>query len=197
VVTSAVQPQLPGAVACPSDVCDSAQLLVGLVNTRASDNGRAELLGDRAGVAAWLTAAGLTDDETSVTNADVVAARELREAFVTVFRSHCGCAQAPVPEAEAYLQDIAKRHPLLSRITVDGCTLVPAQTGVPGAFGSLLAAAADLASRGLWSRLKICKNTSCYGGFFDKTRNSSGMHCTAACSSQMSMRAYRSRRRNA
>lgn len=185
-----------GVQECASPLCDSAQLLVTLVNTRASDNGRVELFADRAALREWLSTAGLAGDEVPVTNADAVAAQELREAFVTVFRSHCGCADAPVDEAEAYLQEIAKRYPLVPRITVEGCTLVPSQTGVPGAFGALLAAAADLASRGAWSRLKICKNTTCYGGFFDKTRNSSGQYCSAACGAQMSMRAYRSRLKN-
>jgi predicted RNA-binding Zn ribbon-like protein len=180
-------------IECSSELCDSAQLLVALVNTRPSGNGRVELFGDRAGLAHWLSAAGLADMQTAFTNADAVAAQELREAFVTVFRSHCGCADAPLPEAEAYLQEIAKRYPLITRITADGCTLVPSQTGAPGAFGSLLAAAADVASRGLWPRLKICKNTTCFGGFFDKTRNSAGQYCSTACGSQMSMRAYRSR----
>ncbi|WP_141962426.1 CGNR zinc finger domain-containing protein [Actinoallomurus bryophytorum] len=78
-----------------------------------------------------------------------------------------------------------------------GCTLVPSQTGVLGAFGSLLAAVADLASRGAWLRLKMCKNDSCHAGFFDKTRNSSGLYCGTACGTQMSQRAYRSRLKNA
>jgi predicted RNA-binding Zn ribbon-like protein len=67
---------------------------------------------------------------------------------------------------------------------------------VPGAFGSLFAAAADLAARGAWGRLKLCKNPSCYAGFFDKTRNQSGQFCSAACNSQASMRAYRHRMRS-
>jgi predicted RNA-binding Zn ribbon-like protein len=63
---------------------------------------------------------------------------------------------------------------------------------VLGAFGSLLAAVADLASRGAWLRLKMCKNDSCHAGFFDKTRNSSGLYC----GTQVSQRAYRSRVKN-
>ncbi|MFI6763027.1 CGNR zinc finger domain-containing protein [Micromonospora sp. NPDC050417] len=90
---------------------------------------------------------------------------------------------------------MAVPHPLTPRLSTDGCTLVPAQTDVPGAFGALFAAAADLAARGAWCRLKVCKNPSCLAGFFDKTRNSSGLYCGAACGSQMSMRAYRSRLR--
>jgi predicted RNA-binding Zn ribbon-like protein len=77
-----------------------------------------------------------------------------------------------------------------------GCRLVSTQPGVPGALGSLFAAAADVATRGSWSRLKVCKNQSCQSGFYDKTRNSAGLYCSAACNSLMSMRAYRSRLKN-
>ena len=68
---------------------------------------------------------------------------------------------------------------------------------VPGIFGSILAAAADVASQGLWPRLKMCKNPTCYGGFYDKTRNLSGQFCSPACNSQVSMRAYRERQKSA
>ncbi|WP_411101143.1 CGNR zinc finger domain-containing protein [Streptomyces sp. x-45] len=96
-------------------------------------------------------------------------------------------------DAEAYLQRTTERYPLSLRITAEGCVLVPSQSGVLGAFGALFAAAGDLASRGIWSRMKMCKNTSCHAGFFDKTRNSSGLYCSPACSSQAAQRAYRSR----
>jgi predicted RNA-binding Zn ribbon-like protein len=179
-------------------VCESSDLLLGLVNTRPAVDGRPELLGDRSALARWLTISGLGDEETLVTDADAAAARELREAFVTIFRAHVGCPDGAtaLPDAEAYLRQVAERYPLTSRISAGGCTLVPAQTGVLGAFGSVLAAVADLASRGAWLRLKMCKNDSCYAGFFDKTRNSSGLYCSTACGTQMSQRAYRSRLRN-
>jgi len=179
--------------------CTSADLLLALVNTRANGNGRIESLGDRAGLAQWLADVRLLPAEASaaVGNADALAAQELREALVTLWRAHCNCADAAVPEAEEYLARFAERYPLIPRITAAGYTLVPAQTGVPGAFGALLAAATDVASQGLWGRLKVCKNSSCWAGFFDKTRNGSGLHCSPACSSQMSMRAYRTRLRGA
>lgn len=138
--------------------------------------------------------AGLTADD-PVTGADVVAARELRDAFTAIFHAHCGCADASVEGAEAYLRAVGPRYPLVLRVTADGVTPVAAQTGVPGGFGTVLAAAADLAARGAWSRLKLCKNPSCQAGFFDKTRNQSGQYCSAACNSQASMRAYRSRQK--
>lgn len=187
------------AYVCPPGLCDSSALILRFVNTRPSGNGRAEMLADQAGLADWLAGTGLADGGPEVGYADVVAARELRAAFETILRAHAGCVDDPgsVPAAEAYLQRIAERHPLTPRLTADGCTFVPSQSGVPGAFGALFAAAADLAARGGWSRLKVCKNPSCHAGFFDKTRNSSGLYCSTTCGSQMSMRAYRSRLRTA
>ncbi|MEV4627788.1 CGNR zinc finger domain-containing protein [Micromonospora sp. NPDC049523] len=190
---------MPGteADACAPSVCDSSDLILGFVNTRPTGDGQPELLDGRTGLADWLTRAGLADAAPSATYADAVAAQELRAAFVTILRSHAGCVddETAVPDAEAYLQRIAERYPLTPRISAEGCTLVASQSGVPGAFGSLFAAVADLAARGGWSRVKVCKNSSCHSGFFDKTRNTSGLYCSAACGSQASMRAYRSRLR--
>jgi predicted RNA-binding Zn ribbon-like protein len=135
----------------------------------------------------------------AVTQADAVAARELRDAFCTVFRAHAGCAEAMLllPDAEVYLQRVADRYPLVLKITAEGCRLVPSQAGILGAFAGLLAAASDLSSHGDWLRMKLCKNHTCHEAFFDKTRNSSGLYCSAACSSQASQRAYRTRLKGA
>ncbi|GAA2701210.1 CGNR zinc finger domain-containing protein [Actinoplanes palleronii] len=179
-----------------SSECVTSDLLLTLVNTRPSENGRVDQLDDVPGLTAWLAGAGLTVSD-PVTGADVAAARELRDALTDILRVHCGCGDASAAEAEAYLRAVAVRYPAVLRVTVDGVTAEASQTGIPGVFGTVLAAAADLAARGAWPRLKLCKNPSCHAGFFDKTRNQSGQFCGAACNSQMSMRAYRSRRRTA
>ncbi|MDP9843552.1 hypothetical protein J2853_002763 [Streptosporangium lutulentum] len=73
---------------------------------------------------------------------------------------------------------------------------MPSQAGVLGAFGALFAAA-DLAFRGAWFRMKIGKNLSCPAGFFDETRNCAGFYSHTGCTSQVSQRAYRSRLKSA
>lgn len=160
------------------DFCASSDLVVGFVNT-----------GEREWLAAHATE--------PVDAADVAAAAELRAQLTILMRAHSGCADGPASVASArdYLQRIAPRYPLLPMISAEGCTLTAAQTGVPGLFGDLLAAVADLSYRGIWPRVKVCKNTGCHRGFFDKTRNTSGLYCGAACGSQAAMRAYRSRRK--
>ncbi|MEW1649051.1 CGNR zinc finger domain-containing protein [Streptomyces sp. NPDC091219] len=180
---------------CSTDVCRSSDLLLGFVNTGPHGSAQVELLGDSAALHSWMVTGGLLAVEDMVTEADTVAGRELREALSVVFRDHSGCADGAIllSDAEAYLQRTAERYPLTLRITAEGCVLVPAQSGVLGGFGALFAAAADLAARGIWSRMKMCKNAFCHAGFFDKTRNSSGLYCSSACSSQAAQRAYRSR----
>jgi predicted RNA-binding Zn ribbon-like protein len=188
-----------GSDAGLSHLCGSSDLLLGFVNTAPHGGGPVELLGDSAGLAGWLTGAGLMEDGAAVTRADVVAAHELRDALCTVFLARTGCVNRTelLPGAEQYLQRTADRYPLTLKITAEGCRLVPAQAGVLGAFAGLLVAAAELASHGAWLRMKMCKNPTCHSGFFDKTRNSSGLYCSTACGSQASQRAYRSRIKDA
>ncbi|QIQ02202.1 CGNR zinc finger domain-containing protein [Streptomyces liangshanensis] len=179
---------------CPPSACDSSALLLGFVNTAPLGDDQDRMTGPEE-LSAWLAAGGRTGLDAVVTGADVAAARELRDAFTMIFRAHSGCedGEAALPAAEDYLQRIAVRYPLTPRLTADGCHLVPAQDGVLGGFGALFAAAVDLAARGAWGRLKMCKNPTCYTGFFDKTRNSSGLYCSTSCSSRAAARAYRSR----
>ncbi|MGC5394662.1 ABATE domain-containing protein [Streptomyces sp. DT20] len=188
-----------GPGAAPSEPCESSAVLLGFVNTTPHGSGPVELLGDSESLTAWLTGAGLMAADTAVTRADVVAAHELRAALCTVFLSRSGCEGSAdrLPEAERYLARIAERYPLTLRVTAQGCRPAPAQTGVLGAFAGLLAAASDLAARGAWLRMKICKNPTCYSGFYDRTRNTSGLYCGTACGSQAAQRAYRNRIKDA
>jgi predicted RNA-binding Zn ribbon-like protein len=180
----------------PTNVCESSDLILDFVNTRAREGEHGDLLADRDGLVAWSEAAGSPVDPALTGEADAAAARELRDAFFGLLRSHSGCNDE-LADAEAYLARIAERYPLTPRLDAAGCTLISQQSGIPGLLGSLFAAAADLDSRGAWTRLRICKDPSCRRGFFDKTRNSSGLYCSPACSSKMAMRAYRSRLRAA
>ncbi|WP_436524568.1 CGNR zinc finger domain-containing protein [Actinoplanes sp. HUAS TT8] len=128
---------------------------------------------------------------------DVAAATELRASLVTLLRAHSGCTLDPgdVPAAEAHLRQVAVRYPLVPVIGVDTCTFEPVHDGAFGLFARVLAAVADLSYREIWGRVKVCKNEGCHRGFFDKTRNTSALHCSPACSSQASMRAYRNRQK--
>lgn len=172
-------------------------LLLDAVNSTASPNGRTERWATAPELLGWFADKTTNTDHVAATAADAAHARELRDALVSVFRTHCGCETSPVENAEAFLQDAAQRFPISPLVTAEGVTFVAAQTGMSGLFGSVMAAAAEVASGRLWHRLKICKNPTCHAGFYDKTRNSSGQFCSAACKSQVTMRAYRERLKTA
>ena len=176
--------------------CLSSDLLVGFVNSRPHHKQPAELLADGSAVAKWFERAG-AGESPGATDADAATARELRDALLSILRAHVGCDEgaAMVPAAEAHLQRAALRFPVTTIVTSEGCELHPTGTGIDRSFSYLLSAVADLASRGAWARVKVCKNDSCYTAFFDKTRNSSALYCSTACSGQMATRAYRERKK--
>ncbi|MDI6098982.1 CGNR zinc finger domain-containing protein [Actinoplanes sp. NEAU-A12] len=172
-------------------------LVLDFVNTRADGGGAVERLGDAQALACWLQAAGLIEPHVVVTAADAASARELRDALVTVMLAHSGAGEGrgdALTAAESHLRRTASLHPLAAVITAEGAVLASDQAGVPGAFGSILAAVADAAATDRWGRLKACRNPPCHHGFFDRTRNASGAYCSPGCGSQVSMRALRRRR---
>ncbi|WP_208298551.1 CGNR zinc finger domain-containing protein [Streptomyces liangshanensis] len=176
----------------------AADLVLGFVNTRATGNGDPELMGDAEGFRRWIEGAGLgSEDDLRVTDADAAVARELREALVALLLSHVGVEECAggVAEAESHMRRTAALHPLMAVVTETGCELTPSQQGVPGVFGSIVAGVAQATAAGLWPRMKMCRNLPCHVSFLDKTRNSSGLYCSAACSSQVSMRSYRQRQK--
>ncbi|MET7997044.1 CGNR zinc finger domain-containing protein [Amycolatopsis sp. NPDC005232] len=178
------------------DECLSSNLLVGFVNTRVHGKQAEEQLTDGAAVAKWFQAVD-AGDSADATDADAATARELRDALLGILRAHVGCDEgvAMVAESEAHLQRAALRFPVTTVVTAQGCELHPTGTGVDRSFSHLLSAVADLASRGAWRRVKVCKNDTCYTAFFDKTRNSSALYCSTTCSGQMATRAYRERKK--
>lgn len=169
----------------------AAELVLAFVNTRPID-GAPERLGDGAAAAEWLAEVGLLGGA-RVTGADAAAARELRDALVRVLLVHAGAEVDPA--AEEHLRRSGELHPVLPIVTATTAGFRPAQPGVPGAFGRILAAAAELALRGTWPRLKACRNPPCHLGFYDRTRNTSAAYCNPRrCGTQVAMRAYRARR---
>lgn len=180
----------------PTTPPDAVGLLLEFVNTHAG--GREEHFADARGLQEWLAAHGFADD--AVTDTDAGNARDLRDALQTLLLAHCGDTDASpeaVRNAERHLHRIAVRHPLVCLVGADGVSLQATQTGVDGAFASLLAGVDELARTGAWTRMKACGNRPCREGFFDRTRNGSALYHASGCASMVAMRAYRERRRGA
>ena len=180
-------------------VTPSVQTVLAFVNTRADGGGRRELLGDAEAFGSWLSDHGQFGGPTTVTGADAAAAREMRDSLVTIMLAHSGDEEsvgAPVRAAEAHLRRIGTLYPLATEITEQGARLTSPQSGGAHVIGTVLAAVSEFALSGDWGRIKACRNPPCHFGFFDRTRNGSGLYCSTACSAQVSMRKYRQRQRN-
>jgi predicted RNA-binding Zn ribbon-like protein len=176
----------------------AADLVLGFVNTRPTGNGVPERMSDAADLRGWIEAASLGGDgDLKVTDADAAVARELRAALVTLLLGHVGVEErdGALADAEDHLRRTAALYPLVAVVTESGSELVPSQRGVPGAFGSLFVAMSQATAAGLWPRMKMCRNMPCHVSFLDRTRNSVGLYCSAACSSQVAMRSYRQRQK--
>ncbi|MEV6061018.1 ABATE domain-containing protein [Nocardia asteroides] len=177
---------------------DPTALLLHFVNTRADGAGRVEVFGTASGFADWAIEQGLLDSGIVVTDSDAAAARELRDALVTVLLTHSGdpdIGAVQVAEAERYLRQAGIRYPLTTVVTAESARLRTGSTGVPGVLGAVLAAATEVARSGDWVRVKACCNPPCHFGFLDRTRNRAARYCSPGCGSQVSMRALRQRRK--
>jgi predicted RNA-binding Zn ribbon-like protein len=169
----------------------AAELVLAFVNTRPL-RGERERLADATSFRDWLTDAQLTNPVLRVTSADVAAARELREALIGVLLSHAG---APIRDEDvSRLRRFGELHPVQPIVGVSSATLPTTAVGVAGAFARVLAAAAELALRGTWSRVKACRNPPCRLGYYDRSRNQAAVYCNAStCGAQVAARAYRAR----
>ena len=173
-------------------------LVLRFVNTRADGAGNTEVFGTAMGFADWAVEQDLLTTDTVVTDSDAAAARELRDALVTVFLAHAGdpaVDDARIADAERYLRQAGTRYPLTTVIATESAQLAAGSTGVPGALGAILAAVTEVARSGDWTRIKACCNPPCHFGFVDRTRNRAARFCSPGCGSQVSMRAYRQRQK--
>jgi predicted RNA-binding Zn ribbon-like protein len=178
-------------------VVSTEDLVLGYANTHGHLGRLPERFADSAGLRDWLSQQqGLDPKALVITGADVIEAREIRDALVTVMVSHADAEAASADEllvAEQALQRAAHHYPLQANITREGAGLSSAQPGLAGVIGSVLASVVELAQSGQWNRFKACRN--CHHSFVDQSRNASATFCRTSCKSQAGMRAYRSRQR--
>ncbi|ODU05658.1 MAG: hypothetical protein ABS81_07020 [Pseudonocardia sp. SCN 72-86] len=174
------------------------ELVLSFVNTRADAGRRTELFEAADGFALWAGRLGLLDESAMVTDADASFAREMRGALVTMLLAHADdptISSQTLRSAENFLRQIADRYPLVSTLSADGAELRAASGGVTGTLGTILAAATEAALTDEWRRLKACGNPPCRNGFVDRSRNRTQRFCSPGCGSQVSMRAFRQRKK--
>jgi len=72
--------------------------------------------------------------------------------------------------------------------------LAPALDGVQGGLATIVAVVAEARLRGVWERMKACRQESCGWLFYDGSRNRSSSWCSMQiCGGREKARAYRMR----
>jgi predicted RNA-binding Zn ribbon-like protein len=154
-----------------------------------------EELGTPEQLAAWLWTHELAPEGVRASTADLARATELRETLRAVLLSHNGGPRAPAASA-GILDDAADRARVQLRFRDDLTTVLePAEGGVYGALGRLLAIVHASIADGTWGRLKACREHTCEWAFYDHTKNRSGAWCEmGVCGNRAKARAFRERR---
>jgi predicted RNA-binding Zn ribbon-like protein len=173
--------------AAPGDLA----LIQRFVNTADREAGTDDL-GDPEALAAWLAAAGLAPAGERVDEAARERVVDLREALRALLLANHG--GAPDAGAVATLDGAGR---LAVAFDAEGrAELVPAEGGVDGVAGALLAIVARAQADGTWPRLKACPADSCGWAFYDRSRNRSRTWCAmSVCGNRAKARSYRARQR--
>jgi predicted RNA-binding Zn ribbon-like protein len=172
------------------------ELIAGFVNSADLEGAEDEFDSPDA-LAKWLRERRLLDPGARLDEADLRAAKELREGLRQVLRGHHDPDEMNRASIEE-LNDIAGRLPLHIHFDPTGVPhLVPAEDGVSGALTALLARIPEAMSNGTWERLKACSLDSCQWAFFDHSKNQSRRWCSMkTCGNKSKTRDYRSRQKS-
>ena len=174
--------------------------VLGFVNTRFDGKGgRIERFGSVADFTAWAGERGLIRRET-VSESEVVAARELRSALVTVLLAHADHPDVTgerLAAAERFLDHAGSLYPVRITLSARGSTVAAQSRGAAGVFGAVLAAANEIVQHDGWARMKGCCSPPCQHAFVDRTKNGAQRFCAPKCASRAAMRAMRERHRDA
>ncbi|MCX4908183.1 CGNR zinc finger domain-containing protein [Streptomyces sp. NBC_00878] len=126
-----------------------------------------------------------------LTEADVEAARELRESLRVVCLAHAG---HPAHREVRPLDELLASAPLVLTVTeADGsAALRPVD---PASLASRVAAAvAESLTTGTWLRLKACEAPDCHWAYYDRSPAGRGRWCSmAVCGARAKMRRYRAK----
>ncbi len=141
----------------------------------------------------WLRDHGRAAAADTAAETDLRLARELRDELRAELCAHHDGG----PRDRSRLDRLAAGVRLTVRFDTDGSArLSPADGGVAGVLGEVLAAIARATHEGTWARLKICSADSCRYVYYDRSKNASRRWCSMeVCGNRQKTRAYRSRQR--
>lgn len=166
-----------------------------LVNTLESERGRDRLASPDEG-ARWLIDHGLADPAGTVSDDDLRAARQMREALrALVIQNTDGTA----PDAALTAPLHAAAADVALRVAVDGDGRVavgPVGDAVRDRLAGLLLVVQGAQRDGTWTHLKACANDECRWAFYDRSRNHGGTWCDmSSCGNKLKNRDFRARKR--
>ena len=151
-----------------------------------------DLLANPQDLDRWLISAGFVSSAPSATEADLAAARELREAIFTLASS----LRNPLLDAEAcrVLNGIAARQAATPLLTADG--RVEQRGQVSDLLASLAREAVHLFGGHDSSRIKQCQAASCSIFFVDTSRSGDRRWCSmSGCGNKAKVAEFRRRKR--
>jgi predicted RNA-binding Zn ribbon-like protein len=149
----------------------------------------------------WLAVHHRAEAAADANAADLELARELRYALRAEAATHHGDGASETaaigdPHSDwVWLDELTLAVPLRARANGAGIGLGPAETGVRGVLGEILAAIVLAAHDGSWRRMKICRAGACRIAYYDRSKNASRCWCSMQlCGNRNKTRAYRGRR---
>jgi predicted RNA-binding Zn ribbon-like protein len=169
------------------------ELVRAFVNTLDVEAGTDELSSPGA-LISWLGRRGLAGAAGAGTRDDVRRAVALREALREVLQAHV-TSQSPPAGPLGDLRSVAAGLATRLEVGDDGVPRpVPDGSGPNAGLAALLLIAAEAATAGTWSRLKVCSADDCRWAFYDRSPTRSGCWCSmAGCGTRAKSRAYRQR----
>jgi predicted RNA-binding Zn ribbon-like protein len=167
-------------------------LVQDFVNTEIPDWDRDDIATPEA-LGAWLAARGLLTAGAGVDANAVGTAHALRAALRDLALANTlGERVGRVRERE--IDETLARFPLAVRLAGGAPVLAPGGDDATAALGAVVAVVAEARLRGVWKRLKACRQETCGWIFYDGSRNRSSSWCSMQiCGGREKARAYRRR----
>ena len=126
----------------------------------------------------WLMERSLVKPEDPVTARDLREAIDLRTSLRAILSAHDGTDLSS--QELAAINDALARYPLTVAFGPDANPrIAPADSGVRGALGEVMAGIVIAISNGTWARLKSCARESCQFVFYDHSKNRSKRWCSS------------------
>jgi predicted RNA-binding Zn ribbon-like protein len=181
--------RLAGTKPAPDDLI----LVQAFINSADLDAGT-DRLATASGLHGWFRDLDLIETSARVNEADVVAAKAVREALRDLVLANTGDGAADRNALET-LNRAARSAQLSARFEPGGRAVLESRApGIDGAIGKILALTFDAMESGQWPRLKACPADNCRWAFFDETKNRSGTWCAmSVCGNRAKARSFRKR----